>query len=226
MCRATIQCPPIGALDMSRFMIALSFCLFAQAGIAQQATVDSQINETKATSSTSTVSTPLMNPRPGLYTSGQPSINEWKSLRKRGITTVVNLRPMNEMGGRDEAKEVRAEGMTYIEVPIFTAQDINDVNAKKLKAALNAANGKPVLVHCASGNRVGGLLALMAVQEEHMPVEQAIELGKAAGMKSTETRVRQVFAAPAPKDSPTHATMSAPASVPAPAPAPPAPPAK
>lgn len=183
---------------MTKFLIALCVCLAAQTGAAQQ----TDAVATAAAADTAKSGTPLLNPRPGLFTAGQPGMQEWKSLRKRGITTVVNLRPMKEMGGRDEAKEVRAEGMSYIEVPVFTAADLNEVNAKKLKAALNAANGKPVLVHCASGNRSGGLLALMAALEEHLPAEQAIAFGKAAGMKSTEARVREVLNAPAPEAPP------------------------
>lgn len=179
---------------MSRVLIALWLCMAAHASAAQQA----DTVKTTTTTDTTIAITPLLNPLPGVFTAGQPGMHEWKSLRKRGITTVVNLRPMNEMGGRDEAKEVRAEGMSYIEVPVFTAADLNDVNAKKLKAALNAANGKPVLVHCASGNRSGALLALMAALEEHMPAEQAIALGRAAGMKSTESRVREVLNVPSP----------------------------
>ena len=179
---------------MKRFLIALCLSLVAQTGAAQQ--VDAVATST--TTDTAYSITPLLNPLPGVFTAGQPGMHEWKSLRKRGITTVVNLRPMKEMGGRDEAKEVRAEGMRYIEVPVFTSADLNDVNAKKLKAALNAANGKPVLVHCASGNRSGGLLALMLALEDHLPAEQAIAMGKAAGMKSTESRVREVLNAPAP----------------------------
>ena len=223
---------------MSRILIAACMCLAAQVGMAQHAPDHTATRASEG--EVATTSTQLMNPRPGVYTAAQPGTNEWKSIKKRGITTVVNLRPMKEMGGRDEAKEVRAEGMSYIEVPIFTLQDINAVNAKKLKAALNAANGKPVLVHCASGNRVGGLMALMAALEEHMPAEQAIALGKSAGMQSSEARVRELLNAPkpapppAPAMAPIAAPTAAPTAAPAPAsassvdtpPAPPAPPKK
>ncbi len=197
---------------MSRFLIPICLCMATSIGLAHPVAGDA--NPADGKTEAATKATPLMNPRPGVYTAGQPGSTEWKSLRKRGITTVVNLRPMKEMGGRDEAKEVRAEGMTYIEVPIFTMQDINDVNAKKLKAALNAANGTPVLVHCASGNRVGGLMALMAAQEENMPAAQALALGKAAGMQSSEARVRELL----------HLQAAAP--MPPAPPTPPAPPAK
>ena len=53
-----------------------------------------------------------------------------------------------------------------------------------------------MLVHCASGNRVGALIALSAA-DEGVPVEEALARGRAAGMTSTEARVRELLGAPA-----------------------------
>jgi uncharacterized protein (TIGR01244 family) len=99
------------------------------------------------------------------------------------------------MRGRDEAAEVRAAGMRYVAIPVAGADGIDEANARRLGEALRAADG-PVLVHCASGNRAGGLLALLAAREG-MPAEQALALGRAAGMTGTEARVRAALAVPA-----------------------------
>ena len=138
----------------------------------------------------------LREPRPELFTAGQPAPSDWAAIAARGVTTVVNLRTPQEMGGRDEAAEVQAAGMRYVSIPVAGADGIDAANADALGAALRSAQG-PVLVHCASGNRVGGLLALMAVREEGASAEQAIALGRAAGMASTESRVRALLGAPA-----------------------------
>ena len=53
-----------------------------------------------------------------------------------------------------------------------------------------------LLVHCHSGNRAGGLLALMAARDEGLPAEQALALGRDAGMTSTEARVRAQLQVP------------------------------
>ena len=50
-----------------------------------------------------------------------------------------------------------------------------------------------MLVHCASGNRVGGLLALMQARSGGMTTEQALEFGRKAGMVGTEARVRELL---------------------------------
>lgn len=137
----------------------------------------------------------LRQPRAGLLTSGQPSPNDWQAIAARGVTTVVNLRTQKEMEGRDEAAEVAAAGMRYVTIPVAGADGIDDANAVRLRDALHAANG-PVLVHCHSGNRAGGLLALMAARDEGLPAEQAIALGRAAGMTGTEARVRELLQVP------------------------------
>ena len=137
----------------------------------------------------------LREPRPGLFTAGQPGAGDWRGIAARGVTTVVNLRTASEMQGRDEAAEVRAAGMHYIEIPVAGAEGITDANARLLRDALTAAGG-PVLVHCASANRAGGLLALSEARYGGAAPEQAIALGRKAGMASTEARVRALLESP------------------------------
>ena len=130
--------------------------------------------------------------RDGLYTSGQPATGDWSAISARGVRTVINLRPVDEMAGRDEAAEVAGAGMRYVTIPVANAEAITPDAARQLEQVLHDANG-PVLLHCASGNRAGALLAVAAAQQEGMPADQAIELGRRAGMKSTEARVRTVL---------------------------------
>ena len=142
------------------------------------------------------VSVALLEPRPGVYPAGQPGAAAWAGIAARGIGTVVNLRTAAEMQDRDEAAEVRTAGMRYIEIPVEGAGGIDDANALRLREALLAAPG-PVLVHCASGNRVGALLALGEARHAGATPEQAIEFGRKAGMRSTEARVRELLGQPA-----------------------------
>lgn len=141
-------------------------------------------------------SLPLRAPRAGLFTAGQPAQSDWQAIAARGVTTVVNLRTAKELEGRDEAAEVQAAGMRYVAIPVAGADGIDAANAARLHDALQSATG-PVLVHCSSANRAGGLLALMAARNEGLPAEQAIALGRAAGMASTEARVRALLGLPA-----------------------------
>ena len=137
----------------------------------------------------------LHQPRPGLYTSGQPAAGEWTRLAALGIGTVINLRPAAELEGRDEAAEVRASGLRYVNLPIAGAEGITQDNARALREAIAAAPGK-VLVHCASGNRAGALLAL-AAHAQGLPATDALAFGKAAGLTSLEPAVRDRLDLPA-----------------------------
>lgn len=150
---------------------------------------------TPAVADVQALSVTLLTPRQNLYSAGQPAESDWRGIAARGVTTVVNLRPVDEMQGRDEASEVHAAGMRYIDIPVADGAAITPDNARKLSAAIASANGAPVLVHCASANRAGGLLALMAAKEEGMADAAALEFGRKAGMKSTEARVSEILSA-------------------------------
>lgn len=134
-------------------------------------------------------------PRPGLRTGGQPSLEQLDALPAQGVRTVIDLRPDSEDHGYDEARELQQRKLKYLRLPIAGAQDLTPANATALKKLLDTS-GDGVLLHCASGNRVGALLALMAAQEEHLPPEQALALGKQAGMKSLSPVVAEKLGLP------------------------------
>lgn len=135
----------------------------------------------------------LRQPRPGLYTGGQPAAEAWTAMAAAGVGTVINLRPEAELAGRDEAAEVHAAGMAYHQIPVAGADDITAENADRLWSLLQAAKG-PVVVHCASGNRVGGLLSVALVRHGGLQPEAALALGREAGMASTEAKAKMVLA--------------------------------
>lgn len=137
----------------------------------------------------------LRRPQPTLYTAGQPAAGDWSAIAQGGVGTVINLRTSGEMKDRDERAEVEAAGMRYVALPIAGHEGVTEDNAKTLVDVIANAHG-PVLVHCASGNRAGGLLAL-ALAAQGMPAAAALETGRAAGMTSTETQVKQVLDAEA-----------------------------
>ncbi len=137
----------------------------------------------------------LHQPRPGLYTSAQPRPGDWRQLPALGVGTVINLRPAEEMAGRDEAAEVRAAGMHYVNIPIAGADAVTPLNARALQQAIATGPGK-VLVHCSTGNRAGALLAL-AAHAGGMASADALAFGKAAGLSGLEPVVRGRLGLPA-----------------------------
>ncbi len=128
-------------------------------------------------------------PLQGLLTGGQPTTEQLKTLADLGYATIINLRGTDEQGSTDP-KSVEALGMTYVSIPISGAVDINEENAHQLAQAMEASEGSVVL-HCASGNRVGALLAMKAYHVDGISAEEALALGRAAGVTRLEPVVRQ-----------------------------------
>lgn len=126
--------------------------------------------------------------RPGLYVGGQPDPAQLQALASQGVTTVIDLRGGGEDRGYPEADRVQALGLRYVALPITGAAAITPANARALQQALDTSQG-PVLLHCASGNRVGALLALLA-HERGLDEEAAVAEGRAAGLGSLEPTVR------------------------------------
>lgn len=129
------------------------------------------------------------NPLENLYTGGQPSINDLHKLSKKGVKTVINLRASGEFEGFDERKVAEDLGLNYIVIEVAGSDGVNLVNTQKLHRAL-ADLKEPVLLHCASSNRVGALLAYRAFKLQDSSVEDSLKLGKSAGMTSTEEKVK------------------------------------
>ena len=180
------------------------FLLLMGAGIAWQTAPDALAatrspDPTAETTPMQSIDTTLVpqarQPRPTLVTGGQPAPHAWDALRSQGITTVVNLRPTAEMDGRDERAEVAAAGLAYHQIPVDGAGGVTGANADALWSVLDEADGT-VLVHCASGNRVGALLALGASRQGGRSPEEALEWGQAAGLTGLEPKVREALGLP------------------------------
>lgn len=99
-------------------------------------------------------------PQGAVLSSGQPTIDQLEVMANAGVRHVVNLRTPDEEVDFDEQAAVEALGMRYYSLPVSGVEGIDRANADRLKAILNGAGGEPVLVHCATGNRVGGLKAV------------------------------------------------------------------
>ena len=127
----------------------------------------------------------------GISAAGQPDEAALQVFAESGYAAVIDLRTENEDRGFDEAAVVAGLGMDYVSMPIAGSADVNVANALKLEALIASYDG-PVLVHCASSNRVGALLAI-ADYENNGDRDAALAKGKAAGMTQLEGRVEEVL---------------------------------
>ena len=129
-------------------------------------------------------------PEPGLMTGGCPSDADLIRLKQAGFKTALDLRPSSEWNGEDFAGRVERAGLVFLQLPVSGLDTVDDEQIRQFWAYWNDASLKPMLVHCASGNRVGALLALSAYQHGQLDAEQAIQKGQAAGLKASEPVVR------------------------------------
>ena len=108
-------------------------------------------------------------------------------LLEEGFKSVVDLRTPQE-GTAEEAAAMKIAGIEYINIPIGKeAPSAADV--RKFASIVGDKNRGPLLVHCASANRVGTLWAMYRVSTG-VPLQTALEEGRTVGMKpSRESNV-------------------------------------
>lgn len=138
--------------------------------------------------------------RPNVWVGGQPSPAELAKFAEAGGQHVINLRTTAELTW-DESAQVASLGMQYHHLPVPGAKGITADNAEALHALLESLSGEPVVLHCASGNRVGALVALQhGIKEEtkhelqQQDIEQAIAKGREWGLTRLDAVVRDRLA--------------------------------
>ena len=132
-------------------------------------------------------------PQNGLLLGGQPTEADLQAMKASGYGTIINLRGQGEAGTDLEPTLVQQLGMNYVHIPVNGAAGVTVDNARRLKEAIDTASGQALVVHCASGNRVGALFALAAAEFEGLAPELALEKGRAYGLTGLEPLVRQLL---------------------------------
>ena len=103
---------------------------------------------------------------------------------------MINLRTPGEDAGFDEKMAVEALGMSYSNIPVSVGEGgINYDNSQSLQELLNEFGDEGVVVHCATGNRVGALISL-SVFKDGASLDNSIQEGSRWGM--TSERLQQV----------------------------------
>lgn len=124
------------------------------------------------------------------YASGQPTPAHLAELAREGVRTVINLRAPHEAMEYDEAAQAARLGLQYVALPVAGAADLDRERVRRFGRVLDEAlRVGGVLIHCASSNRVGAMVALDAVLNRGRPLQAALTRGRAAGLASLEPAV-------------------------------------
>jgi uncharacterized protein (TIGR01244 family) len=114
-------------------------------------------------------------------TGGQPTGDAYAKAAASGFRSVLSLRPAGE--GVDLALErarVESQKMRYFNIPVDGSKPRSDQADEFLRLTRDKAN-HPMLVNCATANRVGAFMMILRVVDqgwsEQKALEEAIKIG-------------------------------------------------
>lgn len=135
----------------------------------------------------------------GMVLGGRPDADDFAQMAASNYRTIIDLRSLRETGVQDDQALVETLGMTSIHIEVAGAGGLTRAAAALLDGVLETCEGR-VVIHCASGNRVGALLALRAYWMQGISKDAAIALGVEAGLTKLEPVVRQILDSDSPVD--------------------------
>jgi protein tyrosine phosphatase (PTP) superfamily phosphohydrolase (DUF442 family) len=122
---------------------------------------------------------------PGVVTGGQPTADDLERFRAAGGAVVVDLRDPMEPRPMDEPVVAARLGLEYVNVPVSSGS-LTDRTIERVLGVLRSAGGRTVLVHCASGSRVGGALLPYLMLDQGLSEEDAVGQAMRIGLRSAE----------------------------------------
>lgn len=134
-------------------------------------------------------------PAPHRVAAGALQAGDLPALQTAGVREVINLRAASETPDFDEAAAVRGAGIGYHDLPIRGAGDLTRDNVRRFDQLLGDAGDRLTVVHCASSNRVGAMIALRAALVDGASADAALAEGRRWGLKGLEPQVRERLAA-------------------------------
>ncbi|RKY21025.1 MAG: hypothetical protein DRQ55_05825 [Planctomycetota bacterium] len=128
----------------------------------------------------------LGRPYPSIWTAGQITERQMAVLAESGMTVFISLRQAHEPGAGWEQQLAQELGVRFLRLPIAGGADVNWQSAGELHDLLAEAGDEPLLLYGSSSNRVGALLALRANGSLGLSPDEALLLGRQAGMTRLE----------------------------------------
>lgn len=120
-----------------------------------------------------------------LVVGGEPSQKDVQILKRQGTVFFINCLPVREQSW-DEFTYVTQQDLNYERLSIERDNGIHLLNALKLQSILNAHAHEQVFLHCATGNRIGALIAVYQYYALGRTAKHAISVGEYWGLKDKE----------------------------------------
>jgi protein tyrosine phosphatase (PTP) superfamily phosphohydrolase (DUF442 family) len=119
---------------------------------------------------------------PRVLTSGQPGPDHFRALKEAGVDVVIDIRDPMEPRGYDQQALMEELGFDY-RVVVVNEGTLTDDTLDRMTEVMRETEGKDVLVHCASGNRVGGALIPYLIIDQRFTEEDATTAALRMGLR-------------------------------------------
>lgn len=113
-----------------------------------------------------------------LYLGPQPTDEDLKQARQRGVKTIIDFRMPNETPTDNESL-ARDNGLDYVNIPVNKAS----LSADQVEEFDRIMKEKeaPFLIHCASGARAATLLSLLEARKHQWTAERTFDEARMMG---------------------------------------------
>ena len=122
-----------------------------------------------------------------IWLASQPAKDDLELAKELPIRTVINLRKKSEIDWDEEAA-VRALGMIYVNVAFQTPEELTDAVFDAARHTLTLPENAPLLLHCASANRVGTIWLAHRVLDDGLAYDDALAEAVTVGLKNPAFR--------------------------------------
>lgn len=120
-----------------------------------------------------------------IYLAGQPTPEDLARLQALGIKTIINLRRSQETPW-DEAALVKRLGMRYVHAPFQGPRELKPEVFDQVLQVLRDRRQRPLMLHCASSNRVGAMWYAYRVLDGRLLPNQAMKEAQIVGLRTPE----------------------------------------
>ena len=118
-----------------------------------------------------------------IFLASQPKPADFEQVAKSGVKTVINIRHDSEITDFDEKEVVTGHGLNYVHLPWNGVDELTDEVFAQTRELLNTAE-RPILLHCGSANRVGGVWIPWRVLDGGLSFEEALAEAEVVGLKN------------------------------------------
>jgi hypothetical protein len=118
-----------------------------------------------------------------LWIGSYPSPSDLDLAARRGVDVLIDLSAPCERPTWDLAAACARLGLDRVDVGVASAKRIGDREVDRCLEALRSVGARQALLFCTNGDRAAMFLAIHRAADQGLPLEQALDEARRAGMK-------------------------------------------